>query len=203
MEGLSCAAVGLCMLMTVSVAGQSLTIPETVAAYPEIKSHRQIRVVDVAIIPLSELTAKADVVVVGRLVKRTSYLTPDERRILTDYEVVPRHVLVDRVATAVRERPGQAPSMVVTVEGGDVVVNGVPVTVIDATRTQWTDGAELLLFLSKAEASNRFRLLGGSAGAFEVRSGDGRLKGLKSGGKAEDVDGVALEQVVQRILAER
>jgi hypothetical protein len=184
-------------------AVQHPTIPEVVAAHPELKSHKMTRVMDARVTPLQELAAKADLVVVGQLGKPTSYLTSDAHEILTDYEVIPRQVLIDRASTAVSARPGQIPSSTVTVHGGEIVVNGVTVTLFDLGRVNWREGADLLLFLVRdADKSNRFWLLNEAAGAFEVAP-DRRLKSLKKGEKGDEVHGVQLEEVIKRIIASR
>jgi len=179
---------------------QSQTIPERVAENPD-KPLSIVSTTDLRLIPMSDLAAKADLIVVGRLVKREGYLSADGREVYTDYEVIPRRVIVDRASTAARGRPGQLSPLTVTVYGGETVVNGVTVTLSDATGPKWAEGADLLMFLLRnTDKPNNFRLFGRSAGAFAVDPA-GRLKSLTHGQKHEEIEGAQLEEVVNRIMA--
>ena len=57
-----------------------------------------------------------------------------------------------------------------------------------------------MFLLNREDKRNGFWLHGSSAGAFEVGS-DGRVKSLSRGRKEPEIDGVELEQVVQKIAA--
>jgi hypothetical protein len=66
-----------------------------------------------------------------------------------------------------KSRPAGRPaidfSLVVQVYGGDLRIGGTHVTVVNDSLTGWKDGAEMLLFLSAADAKTGRRLLYGEA----------------------------------------
>lgn len=184
------------------VAGQRPTIPETVAAHPDVKNFRMTHVEDYRVMTLQELAAKADLVVVGQLVRPRGYLSPEGYDIYTDYELIPSRVLIDRALAARSARPA-ATAMIVTVPGGQTSVNGSLVTVEDVRRVKWSDSADLLLFLSRdPKKKGAYELLGGPAGAFEVGP-DKRLKSLKTGEKGDAIHGGRLDDIAQRVVAQQ
>src|SRR5262245_6247707 len=70
---------------TLVIGAQRLTIPETVAAHPDVKVFRMTRLEHSRVMTLRELVAKSDLVIVGRLVQPNGYLSPEGYDISTDY----------------------------------------------------------------------------------------------------------------------
>jgi hypothetical protein len=91
--------------------------------------------------------------------------------------------------------------LIVVVSGGQLVVNGTPVTMTDDSLIKWNEDADLLLFLS-ATADNppKFDPHGGTAGMFQVEPVTQRVKSLLNHlERDDDLQGQTLEQIIQRI----
>jgi hypothetical protein len=120
--------------------------------------------------------------------------------IYTEYEVIVQRVIADRLGIMSKSnRSGVAARLLVELLGGELVVNGTRVVLDDLSRTRWSEGASLLMFLKQTSDANRFRLYGGSAGLFEVKTG-GRIESrLRHVEKDKEVGALTFEQVVQLI----
>src|SRR5206468_4266649 len=66
--------------------------------------------------------------------------------------------------------PGPARPIVVKRWGGDMVIGGVSVFVVDKDLRPFEDGTELLLILNSAN-DGKYRIAGGVAGALPVKDG--------------------------------
>ncbi len=189
------------ILAVVSAATPQRTIPEMIAANPG-KPITMMWTAESIHVPFDQLVDSAELVVVARLGQPQSYLTANGLTILTDYQVIPRRVILDRSFTLISTRPEQLPPLTLTVTGGEMLVGGVKVNIIDSGRVPFKEGADVLLFLlNREDKRNCFWLHGGAAGAFEVGA-DGRVKSLNAqGAKESEIDGVELEQVLQKIAA--
>ncbi len=173
------------------------TIPETVAANPG-KPITLTDVKDVRIMPLSILVRHAELVVVAQLVRPRSYLSSTGADMYTDYDLVLRKVVINRVATS-GPKPGQLPPLTVRLNGGELIVDKTPVRVLDLSREKWTEGSDLLLFLVRSnDKPYNFHVLGEAAGIFEIDT-TGRVKSLRSGEKDQEMEGAALANVLQNI----
>jgi hypothetical protein len=75
-----------------------------------------------------DLSTKSHLIAIGKLVKPKSYLTPDNRDVFTDSELNVSQIVTDRASVGVAPRVGQLPVMTVTLHGGDLVLNGVSVS---------------------------------------------------------------------------
>lgn len=178
---------------------QTPTIPQRVAANDGKPVTIHIRK-DASAVPVTAMAAHADLVVVGRLTNKKSYLSEDKFHVYTDYQLIPSRIVVARTDTFTRTSPGSGESITVTVYGGELAVDGVLVTFIDHSRRDWTEGAELLLFLAADKGkSDRFRVYGGAAGAFEVGVGQ-RVKSLRNASdKDPETEDLPLEQVLRKV----
>ncbi len=96
---------------------------------------------------IEALTADSALVVVARLSRIKSYPSRDEDFILTDYALLEPRILAGRAPIAAARAPGAAPPLTLTVWGGEVVVEGVPIRGTDNNREAIVDGGEYLLFL--------------------------------------------------------
>ena len=187
-------------------AGQVLpttpTIRELVAA-SDGKPMRKLSVIDPQYISLDDLSKKSHLIVIGKLVKPKGYLTPNDRDIFTDYELSVSQMVIDRASVGVAPRIGQLPVITVTLHGGDIVLNGVNVSLKEASQVQWKEGSDLFLFLVRSgskDKPNNFIPYGNAAGVFEVTTAG--LKALVSGGWSHDeIDGVPVDQMVQKVRA--
>lgn len=119
--------------------------------------------------------------------------------VLTDYQIVPSRVLASRTPE-VRSTPGQLPPMILTVLGGEVIVSGTSVTMINSSLNPIRDRGRFLVFAMRAKAGeNRFEPTGDSAGMFEIVQGQRLQPLLKRASANEEVENVPLEEIVSRI----
>jgi hypothetical protein len=160
-------------------------------------------IVDTQPIPLADLsTGATELVVVGKLVKLKSYLSDNRFDVFTDYELVPKQVIVDRAGHMTPKTPGPAPALIVKIRGGELVVDGTRVTVEISSLIKWDDDSDLLLFLARDHDKMKFLLNGGPAGLFKVERRTRRVTSLLNHPKSnEDLRGGTLGQIVQRVKA--
>ena len=122
----------------------------------------------------------------------------DKASVDTDYQIVPTKVVHSRMLNA-RATPGPQRVLVLALPGGDIAVNGTQVTVTDVTRKPLNPMGRFLIFARKAAGENRFAVVGGSAGVFEVTS-DNRVEPLhKRSDPDPEVHGVSIEEITKRI----
>jgi hypothetical protein len=77
---------------------------------------------------LAGIVQRADLIVEGVVIKRVSYLTPDDDDVYTDYELaIGQTILQQQMLTS--PRPGMVPSMVFKSHGGRVMTDGLDITV--------------------------------------------------------------------------
>jgi len=104
---------------------------------------------------LSDIVEQSDLIVEGIVTARTSYLTPDDRDVFTDYDLTIQHVLLQRKVLA-SSRPGIAIPVIFKSHGGMVVIDGVKISVdINVNGARMTlgegDHAYLLATLDAAD----------------------------------------------------
>lgn len=121
---------------------------------------------------VEELAREADLVVHATLSHPHSYLSPGEDRILTDYAIQKPNVIAGRLPQVSARVPGQRVPLILTVWGGVVTLEGVPVRGKDQNRESIRDGGEYLLFLrqSRQPEPGRYEIYYG--GAFEILAGE-------------------------------
>lgn len=117
---------------------------------------------------IRELAKEADLALRARLSRVHSYLAPSEDRILTDYSIeAPRFITGHLPDTATRT-PGTVVPMILTVLGGEVMLEGVVVRSSNYNRESIEEGVEYLLFLrtSRLPGVGRYEIY--YAGIFEI-----------------------------------
>jgi len=189
-SGLS--AMGFTSICTPSPAQ---TIPERVRANPTPPLITGV-LVDIRPLSIEQLTTGSELVVKGRLTRPKSYLTADENYVLTDYLLVPERVIVGRVPAG-QATPGPATPLILTVQGGELSVEGMPVRGVNSALEDIRPGGEYLLFLrSFGSREGQYQLYMG--GAFEIgRTGIRPL--LKGYGQVfTDMAGTQLSELVRR-----
>ena len=112
--------------------------------------------------------ATSDLIVVCSLRKLRTYLSPDERDLYTDFEVVPTSVIAGRTLP-LSNKPG-VQAMVLRQYGGTTVISGVKVEIKDEDFPFLPTGSPLLLFLSFNREVQKYQVFDGS-GAFELAGG--------------------------------
>jgi hypothetical protein len=99
---------------------------------------------------IEELTKEADVVLLAKLSGMRSYLSPTEDRVLTDYTIVEARVIAGRLPTLTSHTPGTVVPLILTVYGGEAIVDGVLIRGTDNDRDAISDGGQYLMFLRRS-----------------------------------------------------
>jgi hypothetical protein len=106
-----------------------------------------------------------DLIVRGTLGKSHSYLSPDQREVLTDYDVLKPEFLFERQLPAAAQ-PGVPRAVTLTLLGGSVSVGGFTYTFTDKAVQPLNTGTTCLLLLKKV--AGRYRLAGDYLGIFKI-----------------------------------
>ena len=190
---------GICLVHGVE-AQKSPTLRERAAIASE-KALTIPYIEDVSPTSIADLAKGSDLVVEGRLRPVRVYLSHGEQYIYTDYEVVSAQVIVDRESAARQPSPG-GPT-IVTLLGGEMVLEGKKVTLIDTTRRSVADGTQFLLFLKRtAEPGRRYTLNRAAAGIFEIH-GDRSMRTMIRDYTNEEIRGRRAEEVLEKIRSMR
>jgi hypothetical protein len=99
---------------------------------------------------IEELAREADIVLQGKVTRIKSYLAPSEDRVLTDYSIVGPSVIAGRLPLMSTGVPGKIAPVILTVYGGEVIVEGVSIRGTDHSREAIKDGGQYLLFLRRS-----------------------------------------------------
>lgn len=180
-----------------SSSAQVFTLADMVRANPG-KPIRIPAPPGLTILSIEELSARSDLIVTGQLVRLRSYVSEDGIHVFTDYRIVPHQVLVARRTTAMAN-PGQTPSLVLVLRGGQVVIDGTQVTVNHSVSLPPLGQAEFLMFAKAKEGeANRFALINERAGLFEIQQRDIRplQRGEHNNPKIKDI---RLDKILTRI----
>jgi hypothetical protein len=153
---------------------------------------------DIDPVPITQLAAEADLIVYGKLARPKSYLSDDKRDIYTDFALTPHQIVADRALATTRKSPGALRPITVTILGGELMVDGIPVRYDDMSRIKGNENASVLVFLRKTGDVSRFELCGDTAGLFEVDSSHRVTSLLKHPYKDKDVTGQSLERIAQK-----
>ena len=113
---------------SICTASPPQTIPERVRANPTAPMTTGV-LVDIRPLSIEQLTAGAELVVKGKLTRQNSYPTADENYVLTDYLVIPERILGGRFPAS-QATPGPATPIILTVQGGELPVEGTPVRAV-------------------------------------------------------------------------
>lgn len=125
---------------------------------------------------IEDIAREADAVVQGRLVATRSYLGANADRVLTDYRIVDPAIITGALPALSAATPGISTSLVLTVLGGDVTIEGVRIRSTDNNRAAIEDGGSYVVALKKSRAGEPGHYEIYSGAIFEVR--DGRVTAL-------------------------
>ncbi len=131
---------------------QPLTIPQRVARGDSQPVHLE-RISEILDLPFDALAREADTIVYGTVTALRTYLSDDQREVLTDYEVTPIQVVAQRVVKP-SPTPGPQP-IVITQWGGQLTIDGVQVTAEDHNLPMLPAGVPLVLFLTSSAKGGR------------------------------------------------
>jgi hypothetical protein len=162
---------------TVARPAGSQTLRDTVRATAPNPVHIH-RTVDMPTIELESLAGAADLIVQGRVKSLRTYLSSDEKDVLTDYLVTPTRILSQRTLVT-SPVPGPAPAIVLTRWGGAMLLEGVRLTASDPEVPPLEEGPEYVLFLQEdKDRKSTFRDVSVFAGTWRVESGLVQLVGI-------------------------
>jgi hypothetical protein len=105
---------------------------------------------------IEALTVEADVVLLARLSRRNSYLSPNEYHLYTDFVINEPRVISGNLVLP-SAAPRAATPLVITLLGGEIVIEGVPVRYLNDNFSAMVDG-EYLLFLKRDQDVGRFQI---------------------------------------------
>jgi hypothetical protein len=103
--------------------------------------------------PLEDLERESAVVLTGKLRRKSSYLGLKEDRVHTDYNITEVTVISGRLTLPAESISGEKVWPIVTVWGGETVVEGIRVRAIDRNFDAIEDGGDYLVFLRAARQS--------------------------------------------------
>ena len=156
--------------------------------------------IDAPTVSVPDLPKYCDLIIVGSLTKKGSYVGKEQIFVYTDYALNPERVLLNRSkAPATSAAPAQTAPLTITLYGGTVEVDGVPVTVRDGSQPASLEGKRLLLFLTRnTEKPNNYFVYGNAGGIFEVGA-NGRLKSVSTEQGNAELDNMSVDELAQRL----
>lgn len=122
---------------------------------------------------IEELARESEVVLQGKVSRVGSYPANDDR-VLTDFRILEPQVIAGRLDSASAPRQGPGVPVILTVWGGEVVVEGVPIRGVETNGEAIKDGAQYLLFLRRARQSGPGRYEIHYGGVFEIVAGEAK-----------------------------
>jgi hypothetical protein len=147
---------------------------------------------------IDEITQEADLVVLAKLVRMKSYLSPHEDSILTDYSISDMQVLTARTPLLPSRVPGTEVPLTLTVYGGDVTVDGVLIRGRDSNFEPIKDGGRYVLIL-KGSRSEKGHYEIHQGGLFEIVQEDVRPLVMRADTMFKNTVPLRLRDLVARI----
>jgi hypothetical protein len=151
--------VSLVSIGCVASAQAPTTIPEAVARFGPEPIYRA-RTAELVRYPFEHLVRTVDLIVCGSVTVSSTYMSPDQLEIFTDYSVTPTSIVANRQTV-----PG---TPLIKKWGGVLTVEGVEVRFEDSNVPALPTGTSLVLLL-KSNADGTFRLPTDGPGVFEIR----------------------------------
>jgi hypothetical protein len=181
---------------------QRFTIPELIASKQDKIVHMVMSDTE-RLLPISELAARADIVVDARLVRPRSRLSDDQMKVFTDYEMEPTRVLRSQIGDILTSpAPGTRTPLLLAVVGGTIVLDGKEVRATSRTMKILTTGGRYLVFASRSKQNDNVLVpVGGPAGLFEVLESKHVNPMLRTSASNPDVDGVPVDEIVRKVQA--
>lgn len=148
--------------------------------------------------PISAMAADSDLVVIGKLVPQRSYLSTTEAYVLTDYVLTIQRVITSRGGASTHPAPTIVAPTVVTLTGGELLLDGVRVTMDDTSRLRSSQHTPLLLFLMR-RPDGTYNPYGGASGIFSIGR-DERIRSMRQQGSRDPkVENAPLAEIVREI----
>lgn len=152
-----------------AVAAQSLTLPELVRRQAP-QPLWQSRIRELFPDALEEMLPKTDLIVQGTVDQFSTHLSTDQTELYTDYVIAPLRIVRRREVKSSGGISLPAP-IVLTRWGGQMLIDGVSVTVEDANLPAFHVGEQLWLMLVYNRPDGKYQLPGAVSGAFAVEGG--------------------------------
>jgi hypothetical protein len=145
---------------------------------------------------IDAVLSRVDTVVRGTVGDSRSYLSPDQRDVWTDYQIINAIVLYQKRLSPTKT-PGMIPTVSVTLRGGALTVNGRAFVARESGLPELPKGAECLFLLT--HDNGKYVIAGRYYGAFAIR--DDRVVPLtKKEGYAIEFSDVSISRVVSDVL---
>jgi hypothetical protein len=119
---------------------------------------------------LANIVKRADLIIKGKVSRRVSYLTPDDRDVYTDYELAMAQTLFQRQVVST-DTPGIALPLIFKSRGGRVVTDGLEITVevrSNSALVTIVEGDEVYLFARRDATDGKWLMF--PFDVFTVRS---------------------------------
>lgn len=174
------------------------TLPELVRRFAPQPVY-QSRQLELVLQSIESVLPGAQLVVHGTVEKATTYLSPDQRDLFTDYAIRPIRIIspAKRLSSPKPGAPDALPKeMIVKQWGGKMIIDGVQVTQEDAHLTAFRAGEEVVLLLAYNKGDQKYSLTNPASGAFRVTS-TGLQPILKDGVDYEVFNAVRGKSVAQ------
>lgn len=180
------------LFLSVDLCAGQLTIPEMVKlSSPNPVALTRSR--EMIPRPFAVIVGQADLIVEGRVTRQKSYLSRNQKDLLTDFVVTPSRVLAQRGnAPAAVRAPGGLSPVVMKQFGGQMVIDGVQVTDEDPDAPLLRDGQSVILVLVYNKTESKYELPG-VAGAFTIQQ-DGLAPLIKAAPEYENFRGMTVAQ---------
>jgi hypothetical protein len=198
---MSAKLLGTAIALFVSVCASpasAQTIPETVRTLiangvtPPLRSQISRALLDM---DLDRMLAQADLILTGSLTLKQTYLSANQKEVLTDYVIVPNRIIRDRHPA---ERPKCGQGLTLTVAGGTMVIEGAELIVEDTDMELPVD-RPLTLLLTRNDGGT-YAIVGDVQGAFDMS--DGQVKHLlKRSKRADEYRKMTPEGLIARLAA--
>ena len=148
---------------------------------------------------VADILEDTDIIVRGVVGEPRSYLSEDQRDVYTDYPINGPTFLYQATLES-SPKPGIVPSVVITVRGGSVRINGLTYTFVDYALRPLKPGSECLLLLKRV--GDHYAIAGSYLGIFGVA--DGKLTPLTGKqGFAPEYRDVPVTQAANEIVMRR
>lgn len=181
---------------TVGLHGQLATIPEQLAREGR-SLHSGASIPSGVAASIDDIVADTDAIVRGIVGEPRSYLSQDQTDVYTDYRLS-NPVIAYQSKVLSSPRPGM-PSVIVTLLGGTVTIDGLSFTSRHEALPELPLGAECL-FLLKNTDDDHYRIAGTYYGVFAITGG--RLTPLtRKHGFAPEYQGAIAEEGTQAMVS--
>ena len=146
---------------------------------------------------LPKLAHTADVIIDAKVTGARPFLSSDEQWVLTEFTLEPLEILLAKTFPSRSPSPGSTYKF--TLLGGELTLEGVPVSFVDTSLPLPTIGQELVLFSSRSTELQSWIPAAGSYAMFRVKE-DGTLASSRSNASGNGASKASFIAVVKAEL---